>query len=86
VKRRRPRFRRVLRVTDEWETCPDCSDRDAISFTFGHVQNRAVLDPAVVGGSRPVLSFARSERGVSLVRGCETCEPYGHPGMIPVKR
>lgn len=86
MKQRRARFRRHYHVTDEWQTCPDCSERDAVSFTFGHVQNRAVEDPAVVGGASPVLSFARNERGVSLVRGCETCAPYGHPGMIPVVR
>jgi hypothetical protein len=85
VKHRRPRFRRY-RVTDEWETCPDCSARDAVSFTFGRISSKAVDDPVVVGGARPVLSFARSERGVSLVRGCETCAPWGNPGMIPVLR
>lgn len=75
--------RRHYRVTDDWETCPDCSDRDAVSFTFGHVMSRAQDDPTVVGGAEPVLSFARSERGQSRTRGCENC---GGAGKIPVKR
>jgi hypothetical protein len=82
VKARRARFRR-FRVTDDWETCPDCSDRDAVSFTFGHILSRALDAPAVVGGAEPVLSFARSERGQSRTRGCETC---GGLGKIRVKR
>lgn len=68
----------------EYETCPDCSDRDAVSFTFGHVERLALDDLDVsVGGSHPVLSFARSEKGQSLTRGCERC---GGSGRIPVRR
>ena len=83
--RRQPKHHRAEHgqsVTD-FETCPDCSDRDAVSFTFGHVERKALDDPFSVDGSLPVVSFARSERGQSRTRGCELC---GGSGRIPVRR
>jgi hypothetical protein len=60
-------------------TCPDCSARDAVGFTFGHL-SRAELEHRA-SESEAVVSFARSERGKSLTRGCVTC---GGTGTIRV--
>lgn len=70
--------RKRYRVTDEWETCPDCSTDDSVSFTYGQVQNRARRDPTVVGGSAPVVAFSISPLG----KRCEAC---GGSGRIRVR-
>ena len=76
--------KRVYAPTGQYETCPDCSDRDAVSFTFGHLSREELESQGHGGvGPRPVVSFARSQRGFSLVKGCETC---GGTGIVPVMR
>jgi len=81
TKKRNRRAR--YKVTDEWQTCPDCSERDAVSFTFGHLSRRAMEDPTSTETGEPVISFARTEKGLSRTRGCETCGvPGGVSGMI----
>lgn len=77
-------WKRVYQPTGQYETCPDCSDRDAVSFTFGHLSREELEHQGKGGvGPRPVLSFARSVRGFSLVKGCETCHGTG---IVPVMR
>ena len=73
ARRKRTWRHQHYRVTDEWETCPDCSTDDSVSFTYGHVMTRAVDDPTVVGGSAPVLAFSLSALG----KRCETCGGFG---------
>jgi len=51
---RAPRFE----VTGDYETCTDCSERDAVSFTFGHLSRRAMEDP----------TSTRDGRGRGIIR------------------
>ena len=73
--RRRPR---VPKRDEEYETCPDCSDRDAVSFLFGHTTNSV---RKLIAEREAVISFGRRERGVSLTAACETC---GGTGVVVV--
>lgn len=84
ARKKRTWRKRVYRPTGQYETCPDCSARDAVSFTFGHLSREELEGRSKGGvGTRPVLSWARSQRGFSLVKGCETC---GGTGIVPVMR
>jgi hypothetical protein len=78
MKRRRAKRVRTRRVTD-YETCPDCSARNAVSFTFGRLEARAQNEPEIIGGSEPVVSWSRERR----VRSCETC---GGTGRVRVEK
>lgn len=85
MKHRRAKWsRRVFAPTGQYETCPDCSERDAVSFTFGHLSREELEHRSEGGvGPRPVVSWAASRGGVSRTRGCETC---GGTGIVPVMR
>ena len=70
-----PKRRPHLPKQDEdYETCPDCSDRDAVSLTFGHTTHSV---KKLIAAREAVISFGRRERGVSLVASCETCGGTG---------
>lgn len=71
------RPRRLAGISADYRSCPDCSERDAVSFTFGHLERRALDEPMKVSQATAVVSFARSERGLSRTRGCETCGGSG---------
>lgn len=81
--KRKITWRRRYTATSEYETCPDCSERDAVSFTFGHLSRRSLDEPQAITTGEPVVSFARSERGLSRTRGCETC---GGSGRVRIMR